>query len=174
MRARKFIATLGIATVLVAGLAAQFLRQQRPQARVRHAEREQTQREDQLCADVRLLRDVDEAVRDAGEERLALPRLAIVVRRGDAHLDRPDRRDESFGRNPHARDNVNVAQGPRTGNNPAQGKRNKFKDAKESLAPLAKVIQGAYAKRQHEYKEFEYTNGGSIMDNVNEGKRKRK
>ena len=76
--------------------------------------------------------------------------------------------------NPHGRSNVNVAQGPRTGNNESQVKRNAFKDAKEERAPLAKVIQDAYAKRQHEYKEFEYTNGGSIMDNVNEGKRKKK
>ena len=44
----------------------------------------------------------------------------------------------------------------------------------EEMAPLAKVIQNAYAKRQHEYKEFEYTNGGSIMDNVNEGPRKKR
>mgnify|MGYP003342268483 CR=1 FL=1 len=76
--------------------------------------------------------------------------------------------------NPHAVSNVNVAQGPRTGNNPAQGKRSEFKAEKESRAPLAKVIENAYAKRQHEYKEFEYTNGGSIMDNVNEGSRKKR
>lgn len=77
-------------------------------------------------------------------------------------------------RNPHGVDNVNVAQGPRSGNNPAMGKRGEFKAAKEERAPLAKVIEDAYAKRQHEYKEFEYTNGGSIMDNVNEGPRKKR
>ena len=77
-------------------------------------------------------------------------------------------------KNPHARDNVNVAQGPRTGNETRSGKRGDFKDAKQERAPLAKVIQDAYAKRQHEYKEYEYTNGGSIMDNVNEGPRKKK
>jgi hypothetical protein len=77
-------------------------------------------------------------------------------------------------KNPHAVSNVNVAQGPRTGNNEAQGKRNAFKSAKEDRAPLAKVIQDAYAKRQHEYQDYEYTNGGSIMDNVNEGPRKKR
>ena len=49
----------------------------------------------------------------------------------EAKSDRPARRDESFGRNPHARDNVNVAQGPRTGNATAHdGKRSKFKEVK--------------------------------------------
>jgi hypothetical protein len=77
-------------------------------------------------------------------------------------------------RNPHGRDNVNVAQGPRTGNPGAhEGKRGAFKAAKEERAPLATVIEEAYAKRQHEYQDYEYTNGGSIMDNVNEGPRKR-
>lgn len=78
-------------------------------------------------------------------------------------------------KNPHSRTNVNVAQGPRTGNTGAhEGKRGAFKSAKEERAPLAKVIENAYAKRQHEYQDYEYTNGGSIMDNVNEGKRKKK
>jgi hypothetical protein len=76
--------------------------------------------------------------------------------------------------NPHAVKNVNQAQGPRTGNNPAMGKRSEFKDAKQARAPLAKTIEDAYAKRQHEYEDYEYTNGGSIMDNVNEGKKKKK
>ena len=78
-------------------------------------------------------------------------------------------------RNLHARDNVNVAQGPRMGNEGAHSaKRGKFINSKEERAPLAKTIEDAYAKRQHEYKEFEYTNGGSIMDNVYEGKKKKK
>ena len=76
-------------------------------------------------------------------------------------------------KNPHSVSNVNVAQGPRSGNNPAQGKRSEFKAEKQARAPLAKVIQDAYAKRQHQYQDYEYTNGGSIMDNVNEGKRKK-
>ena len=76
--------------------------------------------------------------------------------------------------NPYNRTNVNVAQGPRTGNTGAhEAKRGNFKAAKAEAAPLAKVIENAYAKRQHEYQDFEYTNGGSIMDNVNEGPRKK-
>ena len=69
-------------------------------------------------------------------------------------------------RNPHAVDNVNVKQGPRTGNNEETGKRSKFKEAKAEREPLATMIQDAYAKRQHEYEDYEYTNGGSIEDNV--------
>lgn len=76
--------------------------------------------------------------------------------------------------NPHAVSNVNVAQGPRTGNSNPGAKRSEFKAAKEERAPLAKTIQNAYAKRQHEYQDYEYTNGGSIMDNVNEGPRKKR
>ena len=76
-------------------------------------------------------------------------------------------------KNPHARDNVNVAQGPRTGNNESTEKRSTFKAAKAEREPLATMIQDAYARRQHEYEDYEYTNGGSIMDNVNEGKRKK-
>lgn len=55
-------------------------------------------------------------------------------------------------RNPHARDNVNVAQGPRSGNNPELGKRNEFKSAKEDRAPLADTILRAYgARAQDDY-----------------------
>jgi hypothetical protein len=77
-------------------------------------------------------------------------------------------------RNPHAVDNVNVKQGPRTGNEPASEKRSAFKAAKAERAPLATMIQDAYAKRQHEYAEHEYTNGGSIEDNVKASFKKRK
>jgi hypothetical protein len=69
-------------------------------------------------------------------------------------------------KNPHAVDNVNVAQGPRTGNNESTEKRSTFKAAKAEREPLATMIQDAYAKRQHEYEDYEYTNGGSIDDNV--------
>ena len=69
-------------------------------------------------------------------------------------------------KNPHARDNVNVAQGPRTGNNESTEKRSTFKAAKAEREPLATMIQDAYARRQHEYEDYEYTNGGSIEDNV--------
>jgi hypothetical protein len=75
--------------------------------------------------------------------------------------------------NPHHKTNVNVAQGPRTGNTGAHpGKRSAFMASKEERAPLAKVIESAYAKRQHEYEDFEYTNGGSIHDNTYESTKK--
>ena len=51
-------------------------------------------------------------------------------------------------KNPKGVSNVNVKQGPRTGNAGAHaGKRGDFKSAKESRAPLAKVIESAYGKR---------------------------
>jgi hypothetical protein len=50
-------------------------------------------------------------------------------------------------KNPHGRDNVNVAQGPRTGNNAEMGKRSAFKTAKEERAPLADMINKAFAMR---------------------------
>ena len=69
--------------------------------------------------------------------------------------------------NMYHKDNVNVAQGPRMGNkNLDQAKRTEFNAAKASREPLATMIQDAYAARQHEYEEFEYTNGGSIHDNT--------
>jgi hypothetical protein len=71
-------------------------------------------------------------------------------------------------RNIYAVDNVNVAQGPRVGVNGAQGKRASFQEAKEAREPLANIINDAYAKRAHEYAEYEYTNGGSIHDNTYE------
>ena len=69
-------------------------------------------------------------------------------------------------KNPHAVANVNVKQGPRTGNNESTEKRSTFKAAKAEREPLATMIQDAYARRQHEYEDYEYTNGGSIEDNV--------
>ena len=77
-------------------------------------------------------------------------------------------------KNAHHKDNVNVAQGPRSGVQGLTGKRQAFIASKEDRAPLAKVIEDAYARRQHEYADYEYTNGGSIMDNVNEGPKKPK
>ena len=70
--------------------------------------------------------------------------------------------------NPHRRDNVNVAQGPRTGNTSAHdGKRGTFQAAKEERAPLADVIATAYGERQRaDYADKEFKNGGSIMPNV--------
>lgn len=70
--------------------------------------------------------------------------------------------------NPYAVDNVNVAQGPKTGNQGLSGKRSSFIANKEAKAPLATIINEAYVKRAHEYAETEYTNGGSIHDNTHE------
>ena len=64
--------------------------------------------------------------------------------------------------------NVNVAQGPRVGVHGAKGKRESFMAAKADREPLATIINDAYAARQHEYAEHEYTNGGSIHDNTYE------
>jgi hypothetical protein len=51
-------------------------------------------------------------------------------------------------RNPHAVDNVNQSQGPRTGNMSARdGKRKTFVDDKQQRAPLADVIANAYSAR---------------------------
>ena len=77
-------------------------------------------------------------------------------------------------KNPHAVDNVNVAQGPRSGNHGTPAKRGEFKSAKADREPLAAMIQEAYVKRAHEYKEFEYTNGGSIHDNTKAGFQKKR
>ena len=49
--------------------------------------------------------------------------------------------------NPHSVKSVNVAQGPRTGNNPSTEKRSAFVDAKQTRAPLADVIASAYDAR---------------------------
>jgi hypothetical protein len=76
--------------------------------------------------------------------------------------------------NPYAKSNVNVAQGPASGNVGTPKKRAEFKAAKEERAPLATMIEDAYAKRQHEYQDYEYTNGGSIDDNVKASFKKRK
>jgi hypothetical protein len=51
-------------------------------------------------------------------------------------------------KNMYAVDNVNVAQGPRMGNESAHaGKRKEFKSAKEERAPLADMIAKAYGAR---------------------------
>lgn len=49
--------------------------------------------------------------------------------------------------NPNSVTNVNVAQGPRTGNNQSMTKRNDFVAAKQTRAPLANVIADAYTAR---------------------------
>jgi hypothetical protein len=50
-------------------------------------------------------------------------------------------------RNPHSVDNVNVSQGPRTGNVGEPAKRAEFKSAKAEREPLAAVITGAFGRR---------------------------
>lgn len=56
-------------------------------------------------------------------------------------------------KNPYCVTNVNVKQGPRTGNADAHaGKRRDFQDAKAARAPLADVIATAYgARAQRDY-----------------------
>lgn len=56
-------------------------------------------------------------------------------------------------KNAHHRDNVNVAQGPRTGNASAHdGKRSKFSAQKEERAPLADMIAKAFGARAQDDK----------------------
>ena len=50
-------------------------------------------------------------------------------------------------RNPHHVDNVNVAQGPRTGNSNPGGKRARFMDGKDERSSLADSVNRAYADR---------------------------
>ena len=92
--------------------------------------------------------------------------------KGDVKLAKDKATGFSAKGNPNSVANVNQAQGPRTGNRTDTAKRSAFVEGKQERAPLARVIEDAYAKRQHEYEDFEYTNGGSIMDNVNEPARK--
>ena len=86
-------------------------------------------------------------------------------------VDRPDRRTKadmsSMYGNPHHQDNVNVPQGPRTGNTGAhEAKRGNFLDHKQSRAPLAEMVENAYAGRQHaDYDVFEESEGGEIAAN---------
>lgn len=84
--------------------------------------------------------------------------------------DRPDHRDETRGRNPHARDNVNVAQGPRVGNTGAhKAKRGNFLDQKAERQPLADMVERAFARRAGELEanpgEHEIPGEGGIDSN---------
>jgi len=68
-------------------------------------------------------------------------------------------------KNPYAVDNVNVKQGPRTGNAGAhEGKRGAFKAAKEERAPLADSIQRAYGDRSQ--RDFIDAKAEGIAPNV--------
>lgn len=55
-------------------------------------------------------------------------------------------------KNPYTKSNVNVAQGPRTGNNPSVEKRGEFKSAKAEREPLAASIMKAYGARAQQDK----------------------
>ena len=81
--------------------------------------------------------------------------------------DHPDLRDETFGRNPYARENVNVPQGPRTGNAGAHdAKRGNFRAAKAERAPLADEVMAAFGERQiRDYEDHDFPNEGSIDEN---------
>jgi hypothetical protein len=70
--------------------------------------------------------------------------------------------------NAYRKDNVNVAQGPRTGNSSAHnGKRADFMMEKQERAPLADVIARAYGERQRkDYAGKNFDNDGSIMPDV--------
>lgn len=69
--------------------------------------------------------------------------------------------------NPNRKDNVNVAQGPRTGNTGSRaGKRAEFISMKENRAPIADVIVNAYKARGDQYKMKTTEKSGSIMPDV--------
>jgi hypothetical protein len=69
--------------------------------------------------------------------------------------------------NMHRKSNVNVAQGPRTGNTSARaGKRAEFIDMKEDRAPIADIIVNAYKARGDQYKMKTTEKSGSIMPDV--------
>ena len=93
--------------------------------------------------------------------------------------DRPDRRDETFGRNPHARDNVNVAQGPRTGNAGAHdAKRGRFLAEKAERYELSDHITRAFEGRARELEanpgEHEVHDAGEIEANQHQRFKARK
>jgi hypothetical protein len=69
--------------------------------------------------------------------------------------------------NPNRKENVNVAQGPRTGNTTARaGKRAEFVSMKEGRAPIADIIVNAYKARGDQYKMKTTEKSGSIMPDV--------
>ena len=75
---------------------------------------------------------------------------ALIEKESDSDKRTP----ETIRKNPHTRTNVNVPQGPRTGNAGAHAaKRSNFKDAKAERAPLADVITKAFGMRGERDKE---------------------
>jgi hypothetical protein len=76
--------------------------------------------------------------------------------------------------NMHRKENVNVAQGPRTGNTGARpGKRADFISMKEDRAPIADIIANAYKTRGEDYKMKTTEKSGSIMPDVSPRRLKR-
>lgn len=69
--------------------------------------------------------------------------------------------------NQYRKTNVNVAQGPRTGNTGARaGKRAEFISMKEGREPIADIIVNAYKARGDQYKMKTTEKSGSIMPDV--------
>jgi hypothetical protein len=70
--------------------------------------------------------------------------------------------------NPKSVSNVNQAQGPRTGNMAARtGKRTDFVEDKQSRAPLADVINDAFAARGHGRRDHVNPALESVHSNTN-------
>ena len=75
----------------------------------------------------------------------------------------------SYCENPHHRDNVNVAQGPRTGNAGAHSaKRGNFKAAKEERYALSEMVERAFGARGKDDREEENPGLESIKANSKE------
>jgi len=71
-------------------------------------------------------------------------------------------------KNMYAVDNVNAKQGPRTGNQGlTTAKRKEFVAAKETRAPLADMITGAFASRGEKTKDFINSGIESVKSTVN-------
>lgn len=71
-------------------------------------------------------------------------------------------------KNYYSKENVNVAQGPRTGNESAhKGKRAAFKEAKEAREPEARYIEDAFANRQLSiYEDHDFPKEGAIEPSI--------
>jgi hypothetical protein len=89
----------------------------------------------------------------------------------ESSADRASTRSTSFGRNEYARDNVNVAQGPRVGNTGAHAaKRDNFLDEKEARYEISDHITRAFGARAAELQvnpgEHEVPESGGISSNT--------
>jgi hypothetical protein len=69
--------------------------------------------------------------------------------------------------NPYAKTNVNVAQGPRTGNPGTISKRHEFSAAKAEREPIATAIEDAFAAREErDYADKTFPKQGAIEPDV--------